>query len=337
MVRNNSFEEIYEKIKEADNIIMSLHSSPDGDSLGSCSAIKYFLEKRLNKKVRLISYDNLSKNLMDFGIKYGVEFGIDITDVNLNEFDLLLVFDSSTPDRIGSHKKGYKLPKEISSISIDHHPFVELFTDLVYCDDSAVSTCSILIDFFNERDIEIDKEIAQRLLLGIVTDSVFFTTNRSEKAIKEISYLIDKGASYLEILNSVQLKKPLNLKRYLGLNIQNLFINKEKRFGYSIIKWEEIKNLDLNVSDIRLGIYSLIDIENLDFVFNLVETPEGVKGSFRSRSNIDISGIVSSLGGGGHKHSAGVYFKDISIEDAEKRVLDAIEDFFNEERIIIKR
>ena len=325
MNKNNSFEEIYEKIKSSEKIIMSLHSSPDGDSLGSCAAMKYFLENNLGKKVRLISYDELSKNIMDFGLRYGVEFGVDITDVDLNEFDLLLILDLGIPGRIGKNKKEYTLPEDIFSICIDHHPFVKKFTNMRYIDETAVSTCSIVMDFFRSLDIEIDKEIAQRLMLGVVTDSVFLTIYKSEKAIKEINYLMDKGASYYEIVQKVKFRTPLRLKKYFAINMSNFVINKEKKFGYSVIKWDEIKELDLNMSEIRLGIQALTDIEGLNVVFNLVETSEGIKGSFRSKNRIDIAKIIEPLGGGGHRDCAGLYLKDVSLEEAEKIVLDVVE------------
>lgn len=326
---NDSFEDIYKKLKNSNNILISLHSSPDGDSLGSCAAMKYFLEKKLNKKVRLISYDNLSKNLMCFGNKYGVEFGVDITDADLNEFDLVLVLDTSSVNRIGKYKKDYSLPQDIFSIYIDHHPCPDKFTNMFYCEETAVSSCSILLNFFDELGIDIDKELAERLLLGICTDSVFLTIYKTDNAIKEANYLINKGASYFEILKKIKFNTPLTLKKYFNLQIDNFIINKEKRFGYSIIKLDEIKDLDLNMSDIRLGIQALTDIEGVDFVFNLIETPKGIKSSFRARNAINILPIIGPLGGGGHKDCAGLFLKDISIEEAEKIVLKSIEDYFS--------
>ena len=41
----NTFEEIWKALKKSKKVLMSLHPSPDGDSLGSCVAMKYFLEK----------------------------------------------------------------------------------------------------------------------------------------------------------------------------------------------------------------------------------------------------------------------------------------------------
>src|SRR3989344_9704123 len=120
-MENNTLEEIWKKISENKNILMSLHSGPDGDSFGSCTAMKYILEK-LGKKVKLVSKDNLSEALQSMSLAKEVEFGIDITELNLKEFDILLCIDTATPDMIGKFKSNYEIPKNIFTINIDHHP-----------------------------------------------------------------------------------------------------------------------------------------------------------------------------------------------------------------------
>jgi phosphoesterase RecJ-like protein len=49
----------------------------------------------------------------------------------------------------------------------------------------------------------------------------------------------------------------------------------------------------------------------------------GVKVSFRSRDPIDVSKIAESFGGGGHRLASGAILQT-SIEDAKRRVLEAI-------------
>ena len=86
-----------------------------------------------------------------------------------------------------------------------------------------------------------------------------------------------------------------------------------------------IKDLDLSISDIRLGPNHLQTIGGVDLLFTLAETDTTIKGSFRSTKNIDTSLIAKELGGGGHKLAAGFYFKSLSLKQAEQKVFDAIE------------
>ena len=105
-MENNTFEEIWDKIKSSEKILMSLHSGPDGDSLGCCTAMRYVLEK-LGKDVRLISHDELSEHFMNMEFAKEIEFGEDIIDIELKDYDVLLCLDTSTEQMIGKFKANY--------------------------------------------------------------------------------------------------------------------------------------------------------------------------------------------------------------------------------------
>ena len=49
----------------------------------------------------------------------------------------------------------------------------------------------------------------------------------------------------------------------------------------------------------------------------------GVKVSFRSRGKVDVAKVAETFGGGGHKLASGATLHT-SIEDAQKRVLEAV-------------
>ena len=91
-MKNNSSNEILDEIKKSRKILLSLHEGPDGDSLGSSAAMKYFLERDLNKKVELISKDKISEDFLVFSFSKEVKFGTDFSDLNLSEFDLSLIW-----------------------------------------------------------------------------------------------------------------------------------------------------------------------------------------------------------------------------------------------------
>lgn len=323
-MENNTFEEIWNKIEESNNILLTLHTCPDGDSLGSCTAMKYVL-KKLNKKVTLISHDDLSEALQNMDLTKEVEFGKDITDLNLNDFDIFIAIDMGTQEMIGKFKPNYQLPKTLYTINIDHHKTNPFYGNLNYIDPSQPSACSILIDFFKEKNIEFDKELSTRLLIGLSTDSGFFTFDNSEKALTQASFLIQKGGKYFdEVAKPILHKQPLNLAKYYSLLVMKLKFNTEKKYAYATVTKEEIKKLNLNLADVRLGSNHLQYLKEFDFVFTLVEVDNLVKGSFRSHGDVDVSLFASELGGGGHKSAAAFRLEKISLDQAEKVVIEAI-------------
>ncbi len=325
---NNSFQEIWEKIKQSKNIIMSLHSGPDGDSLGSCMAMKYVIERDLGKKVRVLSADELAGVLNNLEMAKDVEIGIDVLDVDLREFDLLIALDTANKERIGKHKEEVDFPEKLFVINIDHHESNNYYGSMNYIDGKKSSNCSILISLFKEMGIKFDKKLSERLLLGICTDTGFFNYGMDLNLVfRDVAFLVDNGADYFnEILDPFMNHQSLKIKKFYAHVIENTIINDEKRFGYSVVSKNEIEELGINQSEARRGIEQIQTLDGLDFVFILIEHDDHIKGSFRSTKRVNVCRFAEALGGGGHKQAAAFRLKDLSLKEAEEKVLKVIDE-----------
>lgn len=315
-MKNNTFKEIWDKFKGLENVVIPLHLAPDGDSLGSCTALKYLLEKKFKTNVKIISKDKLDESLMKISFTKEIEFGKGIDDINLEKTDAVIMLDFGSLE--GFTKKD-NLKNQI--INLDHHETNQYFGNLNYVDSNRATACSVLIDLFKDRNVRFDKELSQRLLLGICTDSGFFTNTNAEDALNDASYLIKNGANYLGIVDNVLGKTPLRMKKYYAYLIDNLKINNEQKFAYTLIPKTKITEFGLNLAEIRLGINQIKNIEGIDIVCTLSEIEYGIKGSFRSNTkDIDVSKYAKKFGGGGHKVAAAFYLPKMSLEEAEKKV-----------------
>ncbi len=319
MVENNSFKEINEKLENSENILMTLHKGPDGDSLGSCGVMKKYLEDK-GKNVKLIGYDEPSEDISDFDFIDEIEFGKKLEDFDLNEFDVVLLLDSGVPSQA---KTKEEILEKGFVINIDHHRTNPYYGNLNYVDSSKCSTCSILLDFFEELGIEIDEEIASRLLIGVYSDSGGFVNRNALGALEDAKRLSEKGARYLEIvekLNSVSLR----MKRYNAYLINNL--ETKGNIGWTSLPENKVKEFDLNLSEVRQGIRELRNIKELEVVFTISEVEEGMKISFRTtRDDINVSVVAGELGGGGHKGAASATLKEVNMEEAKDKVLEVID------------
>ncbi len=324
---NNSFQDIYNSFKNAKKVLITLHPSPDGDSFGCCTAMKYFLERDFGARVRIISPSPLASNFMSLPFVHEIETGVDIDDVDVERYDLILLMDYGSLKLFSVKKMGsFSLPSSLFVVNIDHHAVNDYHGTLNYVDSSQPSACSLLVDFFVSMNVKVDSNLANRLLIGVCTDSGFFTYDTNpHKALKDALFLIDHGADYLNgVLKPILYNQPLYLKKYFGYLFSHLKINDEFKCGYVSVPLEEIKILGLNGDEARLGINELQFISDFDFVFTLVDFGDYIKGSFRSKNNVDTSLFAEELGGGGHKVAASFMFKNMNLEEAEKRVFQAI-------------
>ena len=322
-IGNDSFEDIWEMIEQSQRVLMSLHPKPDGDSLGSCSAMKYVLEK-MGKQVTLVSKDELSEGLKGFSFVEEIEMEKDLTEMDFKEFDILILLDHGSIN--GYSKSLEEKLKDIIVINIDHHNINSHGGNLRYVDSKSPSACSVLIEMFQKMGVKFDKELSLRLSVGVSTDTGFFSHGNSNQAFKDMAFLVENGVDYhkdifLKIAGSVSLK----VKKLHGILLNNLKIEKfgGVNIAHSFVGKKDIEKLELEPSDVRLGIMVLQDIKDADIVLAIAELEDGAKGSFRS-VDVDVSLFAKELGGGGHKAAAAFVLENVSLEEAKKKVFEAI-------------
>jgi bifunctional oligoribonuclease and PAP phosphatase NrnA len=322
---NNSFKDIWKEIKKSKKILLTLHHSPDGDSLGSCTAMKYVLESR-GIFVKLISRDNVSENLESYDFSKEVEYGVDIEKVNLEQFDYIIFLDHGTISDF-SEEFREKLKKQ-KVIDIDHHPTNSYYGNLNYVNPNAPSCCSILYEFFEKIGIKFNKEIALRLMVGICTDTSFFIHGNSLDSLKKAIALIEKGnLDYKKDLFSKITRNTWGLKKLHGILLNNMKSEKinGKNIAYSWATKKDYQGFKLNPAEIRLGIICMQDIKNIDLIFTLTEMDDKIKGSFRS-VGLDTTIYSTVFGGGGHKEASAFNLETKDMKKAINSVLKVIKE-----------
>ena len=331
MIKNNSFKEIWDKIKASKRIGMTLHYGPDGDSLASCTAMKYVIEKYLRKTVEIISEDNPGEGLISLWITKEIDFTKGITTVNPKDFDLFLIIDCASYNMIYGKEVEQstvdRFFKNVFTINIDHHLNNPHFCNMTYVDDKAQSTASILLEMFKSLKITFDKELSSRLILGITTDSGFFTYGGGESSFGDAAFLIKHGAEYVDrIVNPLKNNTPLRIKQYHALLIQNFRLKKikDKNIGYSFITSNNLKKFRINHSELRQSTSTLAEVKEAYFVFMLTELADQVRCAFRSRKGVDVSVFARALGGGGHKSAAACILPKIPLKEANNMVLSML-------------
>jgi len=321
-------DDILKKLKTCNKVAMTLHKAPDGDSLGASTAMKYFLERELKCKVDLVSGDNLSEELASLSLTKEVNFGKDLTDLDLEKYDVVICIDIAREHMLSSRHPDFEFPENVFVINIDHHDTNAYYGNMNYVDSDSPSSCSVLTDLFQKWQVEFDKELATRLLLGICTDTKFFQIeNHILHAFEHAVFLIKQGADYFDsIVHPILYMIPLRIRKFEQLVMKNFKMDEEKKFGWSTIRFDEWNALKLDIEDLRLSTHVIETVKDVDFVCTLIEIEENkVKGSFRGNKGVNVVRYAEELGGGGHKFAAAFVLEDTTMPDAEAMVLEVIE------------
>ncbi len=309
------------EIKKANRILLPLHVSPDGDAVGSVLATDLFL-RTLGKKTKIISYSKIPRCFAALPGMADVEIA-NFSKINLSEFDLFIVLDIAAQTMITRSEFPRKFPRNFKSISIDHHVTNTMFADINLLEEKTSSVCELLYDLFKFWKVEVDKQTADLLFLGIFTDSGCFQyPSTSSKTLRIAADLIEIGADLNQTVLSQFRSYGFKTIKYWGKVLENMQIDTGGKFVWSKVSREELKQLEILPEEIE-GAASLFCPVTVGTEFGIIlDECEGfIKGSLRSRQGFDVSQIAAELGGGGHRLAAGFTLK-MPLKEAEEKVLE---------------
>ncbi len=330
-------DKIFKIIEASKRVLIPLHLNPDGDSVASSLAFAHVL-KNLGKEVVISSTDPVP----DFGFLHGVELvqKKDLADFDLGKFDLLLLLDPScSPAGIFPRitRETIHLPKGLSVVLIDHHPHSEKYSKFsaVLIGEQAASTTELLYKIFDLKNINVDKDLATLLMVGLVTDNGFFRfPNTTASTFEVASRLMKRGVDYNDVIFNLLRQVPKEYMKLWSLILGNIEVANESRFLLSAISYDELQELGFPASLISPARGSALamffqQVKGTEFGVLLTEEEPGqVSGSLRSRTGFDVSKIARELGGGGHKLAAG-FNLEMDIEKAKEKVLEVARHYIN--------
>ena len=325
---DRKFKYISNYILNNDNFIITAHETPDGDAVGSESAM-YGALKLLNKNVMVINADLMADKyrFLDFDKNFKVLNNKIVIPENIAEFSLIIL-DTSDIENIGDVKESI-LANIKSYMIIDHHEINEKTPDYVLINSEASSTCEILFNFFKYIKIDINYQIAEALFTGIVYDTGSFIYPKTTAETFNIAHkLVSKGVIPNDIYgriyesNSIsalklQSKVSATLKLFYNQQVAVQIMLKETILECSAL-YEEADSLINNPLKSKIIKVSIFFKENTEGL---------LRCSMRSKGNIDVSEIAQHYNGGGHKTAAGFKSK-YPLEEIMPKVLKMLEVYF---------
>ena len=317
-LQKKDIQNLIKNINNAQSIVLTTHKNCDADGLGSMLALHDCLQS-INKKVQSLSIGEIPKRY-DFMKHQGrVEV---YPKQTLQQADLALIFDTNDPLYIEPLYSEF-LKKTKKQIFIDHHCPVQNSSNLnLLIDENASSTgelCHILIE---EMKTPITKEVAKSLYISIMFDTHMF---RSSKNLSQAFYTCSKLCHHVdinEIYNELFCQYDHKNWQDMVSLLNQIQYNKNKKIAFIELSYDQFQKRSLNIFHILDVLDWVMKMKSVLIGFISVEKkPQVYKLSFRSKKDIDVASLAESLGGGGHKRSAGASVKDYSKE----RILDLTE------------
>jgi len=304
------YSDIYKLISEFDKIVLARHVGVDPDAMASVMALKDSILLTFKEK-QVYAVGSGSNRFTYFGKLDKLE---DMTD------SLLIVLDTPDIRRID----GINLADFKKIVKIDHHPFVEKFADIEYIDDKASSASELVLELINETPLLMNKNIASKIYLGIVSDTNRFMFNNSgyktflsvAKMIGDYNLEIDKlyEPLYLRPLNEVRLEGFIGLNLHVTENgVAYIKLTQDILEKYKVdaaAPGNMINNFNY-INEVLVWAFFTEDVKN-----------ENIRVSVRSRGPV-INTALSKYNGGGHKYASGARIKTM---DESSDIINDLDD-----------
>lgn len=289
---------ILNKIKEYDRIMLFRHVRNDGDCVGATKGLKRIIQLTWpEKEVYLI--DSETAKYLEFMGPEDAEVSDEIYKSALG-----IVLDTASEARISNKK--YTLCKEL--VKIDHHIPLENYGDYRWVEEERSSCCEMVVDFYRSfaDELKIDKEAAQHLYTGMVTDSGRFKYDGvTGETLRNAAALLDVGVDtdmlfarlYLEAFEYLKFKAHIYNKMEVTPNgVAYIFVDKAMQEQFSL-SLEQASAIIGTLDAIRGCISWVAFIETGD-------EAGSIRVRLRSRF-VHINSIAENYHGGGHACASG--------------------------------
>lgn len=309
-MNKNLLTQLYQRIGQADRILVVSHVRPDGDAVGSVLALGMALQD-IDKQVVMALADGVPGALKFLPGHEQIVKKVE------DDFDLIVAIDSGSLDRIGNILDGY----DRVDVNIDHHPDNTNFGEINLIDSKAVSATEILFRIFKELDLTLSNDVVTALLTGLITDTQGFKTpNTTPETLRIAADLYESGADLPRLYFEGITRKTYQAARYWGAGLTQLKF--DGQIVWTVLSCEDRQAVEYPGRDDADLVNILSAIEGADVAVLFIEQDhEKVKVSWRSRNDLDVSQLARQFGGGGHLAAAGAMVSGNLKEVQEKVIL----------------
>jgi phosphoesterase RecJ-like protein len=316
-------------IDRFDRFVITTHTRPDGDAIGSQLALGRLLTK-LGKQVLMINADSPARNLewLPGADDIAIFDGSIAQREEIIAAHVIAVVDTNTEDRLGTLGEPIRNAPAIKLL-IDHHPYAESWFDHEYVRETASSTGQLVFEIIEQREVELlDAELATNLYVAIMTDTGSFRfSNMSSSVHRVTATLIDSGGLRVEDIHQrLYDTRTLGSLRLLSASLATATLRYGGRLGYMVISKHMLQEAGADRDDTEGLVNYVLSIDDVEVALLFFETEAGTKVSFRSKGTVHVHDWARSLGGGGHRMASGAFVR-MDVDHAIKKVISLTERF----------
>ncbi len=304
-------------IQSHQNFYLAAHQSPDGDTLGSCLALRAAL-LALGKEAVVVCPDRVPANL---GFLDGAETVVGTEGIDAPKEAVIFV-DCADHKRTGALQT--TLEAAPYAFCIDHHgtnPRTSKDGDWV---EEAGATGELILKLIGALSVPVTHGIAVALYTAIATDTGNFAySNTTPESLRAAAELLSCGIDLPELNRTLFREMTLAKAKLIAYALGEMELSADGRLNLVTVPESVLSALGATKEDCEGLIDSLRDVDTVEAACVLKEADGVVRVSMRSKRTCDVAAIAKRFGGGGHLRAAGCTL-DLPLDEAERVMREAL-------------
>ncbi|MCC5025244.1 MAG: bifunctional oligoribonuclease/PAP phosphatase NrnA [Candidatus Synoicihabitans palmerolidicus] len=285
------------------------HARPDGDCIGSQIALTRAL-REAGYEARCVNADVVPRRL-DFVARDEVF----LTPDSLGEQDWVAIYvDCADQERAGLRLKE-RFPVVLGNI--DHHVSNQDYATFNCVSPRSAATCEIIAALCVMLDMPIDRQMAQALYTGILTDTGQFRFASTTHCTFELAAtLVAAGADPVEAGFELYEREPAGKMLLLQRFLSSLEMHAKGKICVGTLVDGVFAETGTNHEDTEGLVDYARAIDGVEIGCLIEERQDGVKASLRAKNPAyRVDQVASLFNGGGHACAAGLNVKGIGVTE----------------------
>lgn len=299
--------------------VITSHIGTDFDSLAAMVAAK-----RLYPHAELVFSGSQEKGVRNYLAQEFQNIYVfnKTKHIDSDRLTRLILVDTRQPSRLGEAAAWLARP-QLSIHIYDHHPVTPEDVHGEIEEIHAVgSTTTVFVRLFKEQGIIPTPEEATLMALGIHADTGnFLHVSTCAEDLEAMAWLMGHGAN-LDIVGQF-VSHDLTSEQVALLSRLQEQAHVYVIHGISIVICTLTEENYIN--DFSQVVQRLMTMDNLDALFTLVSLGERTSLIARSRiPEINVGTVAREFGGGGHASAASATIRDLTLAEAEDRLVEVL-------------
>ena len=317
-ILRQDIEKFDRELRRSSKTIIVTHMKPDGDAIGSTTALYHYIKSRIQPDVQIVLND-APQRCLTFLTNGQISENILIYSENAEKAkeaiagaDLIICLDFNAFHRTDKLCGSLEASKAFK-VLIDHHlhPDKENF-NIIFSKTEISSASELLYQILmsmpdiNEDATKLPSESATALMTGMTTDTNNFANSVYPSTLIMASTLLAAGVNRDMILEKLYNQHSENRLRLMGHMMKNLLVTTPEGAAYIVLDKNTQDEYNTQEGDTEGFVNMPLSISNIRISILIKEDTDRLRVSIRSKKGTSANACARKyFNGGGHENAAG--------------------------------